>query len=159
MKTGEGRDERAEAAEPERVREIEPRAGQPMALVNPCLWAVDSDLRTLGASLGFTRLVGFGRLLLVGLPWYVILPTESRQTVEELIDATRAGTTATFELRHLDGRRIPVAGHRVHGGPGWHKVVLSINPLATSQSGRPMDDCQRPRSDEPTDTGRAGPGR
>jgi hypothetical protein len=120
----------------ESMSQIEPTPDGPMSTVHsPYLWAVDDDLRTIGATLGFAQLVGFGQLLLVGLPWYVILPTESRQTVEDLIDTAEAGTTATFELRHLDGHYIPVAGQRVYGGPGWHEVVLSVSPLAISKFG------------------------
>jgi hypothetical protein len=132
MKTDDGRDDIVETGA-QMVRHLERTTDGTTSLAHACLWAVDTDLRTLGASLGFTQLVGFGQLLLVGLPWYVILPTPSRQTVEDIIGSAEPGKTASFALRHLDGHHIPVEGHRVYGGSGWHKVVLSINELATSR--------------------------
>ncbi len=144
MKAGNGRDNSVQAsAETGALHEIGRTPDGPMCSVHsPCLWAVDDDLRTVGASLAFAQLVGFGQLLLVGLPWYVILPIGSRQTVEELIETTELGATASFELRHLDGQHIPVAGHLVHGGQGWHDVVLCVTPLAARHPSRPVPDLQ-----------------
>ena len=100
------------------------------------VWAVDPDLVTLFVSPGFARLVGINRLVLAGLPSFVIAPS-SLDALEWLIDTTAQRASALLVLRHLEGVRIPALAYRVYGGGGRDKTVLRVYPLARPATSSP----------------------
>jgi len=111
---------------------ISRRHDEPMILTMqpaPSVWAVEEDLSTLFASPSFARLVGINRLVLAGLPWFVVLPGASRSALDWLVHTPQSSPTAILAIRHLEGAHIRVLLRRIHGGPDQGRAVFTVIPL------------------------------
>jgi len=100
---------------------------------NTAVWALDRNLTTVFASPSFAKLVGINRLVLSGVPWFVIVPQRSLTTLAWLVHTSAARPEGVLAIRHLDNGTMAVAASRVFGGPGWDKAVLTV-----LQSGDPL---------------------
>ena len=94
-----------------------------------CVWAVAPCLTTVYASRAFSRLVGINRAVLLGQPWFVLLPATSVKAVDWLAHTPTTRATAILEMRHLDGTRFRVVLRRIYGGPGHDKAVFRVTAL------------------------------
>jgi hypothetical protein len=105
----------------------------------PCLWGVNDDLSTRFVSPAFARLVGVGRLLLIGQPWFMLLANANRAALESLVRSPLSGPAAVVEIRHVEGGLIPVALRRISGGRGRDTAVLTVVPILDQESAAAHD--------------------
>jgi PAS domain-containing protein len=99
-----------------------------------CIWAVAPGLTTVFASPAFSRLVGISRFVLVGQPWFVLLPEESMKAVDWLVSTPTTRATAILDIRHLEGLRHRVVLRRIYGGPGHDKAVFRVTALERAET-------------------------